>query len=217
MEKSTGIAPRITDYIAQHRDPEEALLAELRAETQLLGGVSRMQVSASQGLLLGMLVQAVGATQVLEVGTFTGYSSICMARRLPEDGRLYCFDVSEQYTSVARRYWQKAGLDERIELILGPAVDSLAALSEEEWVDFAFIDADKGNYWNYVQLILPRLRRGGLIAVDNVLWSGAVAEPEEVGETVVGIRDFNRRVLEDERIESLIVAVGDGLNLLQKR
>ena len=217
MEKSTGIAPRITDYIAQHRDPEEALLAELRAETQLLGGVSRMQVSASQGLLLGMLVQAVGATQVLEVGTFTGYSSFCMARRLPEDGRLYCFDVSEQYTSVARRYWQKAGLDERIELILGPAVDSLAALSEEEWVDFAFIDADKGNYWNYVQLILPRLRRGGLIAVDNVLWSGAVAEPEEVGETVVGIRDFNRRVLEDERIESLIVAVGDGLNLLQKR
>jgi len=217
MEKSTGIAPRITDYIAQHRDPEEALLAELRAETQLLGGVSRMQVSASQGLLLGMLVQAVGATQVLEVGTFTGYSSICMARRLPEDGRLYCFDVSEQYTSVARRYWQKAGLDERIELILGPAVDSLAALPEAEWVDFAFIDADKGNYWNYVQLILPRLRRGGLIAVDNVLWSGAVAEPEEVGETVVGIRDFNRRVLEDERIESLIVAVGDGLNLLQKR
>ena len=169
MEKSTGIAPRITDYIAQHRDPEEALLAELRAETQLLGGVSRMQVSASQGLLLGMLVQAVGATQVLEVGTFTGYSSICMARRLPEDGRLYCFDVSEQYTSVARRYWQKAGLDERIELILGPAVDSLAALPEAEWVDFAFIDADKGNYWNYVQLILPRLRRGGLIAVDNVL------------------------------------------------
>ena len=217
MEKSTGIAPRITDYIAQHRDPEEALLAELRAETQLLGGVSRMQVSASQGLLLGMLVQAVGATQVLEVGTFTGYSAICMARRLPEDGRLYCFDVSEQYTSVARRYWQKAGLDERIELILGPAVDSLAALPEAEWVDFAFIDADKGNYWNYVQLILPRLRRGGLIAVDNVLWSGAVAEPEEVGETVVGIRDFNRRVLEDERIESLIVAVGDGLNLLQKR
>jgi caffeoyl-CoA O-methyltransferase len=216
MEKAAGIDPAVSAYLARHRSPDDPLLRELREETLALGKISGMQVAAGQGQFLATLIASTGASRVLEVGTFTGYSSICMAKELPEDGKLICFDVSEEYTAVARRYWEKAGLADRIELRLGPALETLAALPEGEWVDFAFVDADKVNYWNYVQEIIPRMRRNGLIVVDNVLWAGAVVKPDDQRETTVSIRQFNERIVADARVDNLIVAIGDGLNILRK-
>lgn len=216
MEKAAGIDPAISAYLAQHRSPDDPLLRELREETLALGKISGMQVAAGQGQFLATLIASMAASQVLEVGTFTGYSSICMAKELPENGKLICFDVSEEYTAVAKRYWEKAGLADRIELRLGPALETLAALPAGEWVDFAFVDADKVNYWNYVQEIIPRMRRNGLIVVDNVLWAGSVVKPEDERETTVSIRQFNERIVGDARVDNLIVAIGDGLNILRK-
>jgi caffeoyl-CoA O-methyltransferase len=215
--KATGFDEALHGYLAAHRTPDDQLLGKLRRETQeRFSDQANMLISPEQGTFLRILVSALGASRVVEVGTFTGYSSISMARGLPEGGRLLALDVSEEYTALARKYWKRAGLADRIELKLGPAMDSLRALPRQELFDFAFIDADKPSYWGYFEEILARLRPGGLVAVDNVLWDGTVIQSEDTSESTVAIREFNDRIVADDRVESVMIAIADGLNLIHK-
>jgi caffeoyl-CoA O-methyltransferase len=211
------LIPDLGRYLLDHSTPPDQVLTDLVDETRRAAPERMsMQISADQGRLLTMLVQLSGARSVVEVGTFTGYSSICLARGLPPDGHLLCCDVSEEWTSIARSYWNKAGLSDRIELRLGPAADSLRSLPREPMFDLAFIDADKGGYPVYYEEILQRLRPGGLICVDNVLWSGWVVDRSITeGDTQV-IRDFNEMVAADPRVTVVILAVADGLSLIRK-
>jgi caffeoyl-CoA O-methyltransferase len=217
MPKYTPVTDALHEYLLAHRTPDDPLLEELRAETRrLMGERSGMQISAEEGTFLGLLVGALGAKRVVEVGTFTGYSALCMARALPPDGRLLCCDVSEEFTAVARRYWQKAGVADRIELRLGPALDTLRALPPGESLDFAFIDADKENYQGYYEELLRRLRPGGLIAIDNVLWSGLVLRAEDQSANTVAIRKLNDHVAADRRVQSVMLGLSDGVTLVRK-
>jgi caffeoyl-CoA O-methyltransferase len=219
MPKATGINPEIYRYIVDHRSAaDDPLLKALRAETrERFGGDAGMQIAPDQGSLLRILAAAIGARRAVEVGTFTGYSSLEIARGLGPGGHLLACDVSEEWTALARSYWAKAGVDDRIELALGPAVQTLRALPDEPCFDFAFIDADKENYGTYYEEILRRLRPGGLLAVDNVLWGGSVLDPNRDDVSVRAIRALNERILRDERVESVMLAVADGLNLVRKR
>jgi caffeoyl-CoA O-methyltransferase len=215
--KFTALDGSLYDYLVTHRSPDDAVVEELREETARLGGSAVMQIAPDQATLLQILARAIGARWAVEVGTFTGLSALAIARGLPPNGRLFCFDVSEEWTAIGRRYWQKAGVAERIELRIGPAATGLRTLPEEPWLDFAFIDADKKGYPVYWDEIVLRLRPGALVAVDNVLWEGEVVRPEERGEEVTAIRAFNEKVLADERVESVMLAVADGLTLARKR
>ena len=217
MPKYTPVTDALHEYLLAHRTPDDPILDELRAETQrLMGERAGMQISAEEGTFLGLLVGALGAKRVVEVGTFTGYSALCMARALPPGGRLLCCDVSEEFTAVARRYWQKAGVAERIDLRLGPALDTLRALPPGESLDFAFIDADKENYQAYYEELLRRLRPGGLIAIDNVLWSGQVLRAEDQSPNTVAIRKLNDHVAADRRVQSVMLGLSDGVTLVRK-
>jgi caffeoyl-CoA O-methyltransferase len=204
-------------YVEAHAGPVDGLLRELAEYNAGLGRASSMQISASQGALLTLLARVLAPRFAIEVGTFTGYSSICVARALAPDGRLLCCDVSEEWTSIARKYWERAALTDRIELRLAPAAETLRALPEEPAVDWAFIDADKTGYRTYWDEIVPRLRPGGLVLVDNVLWSGKVVDPEANDADTVALREFNDYVLTDERVEQVLVPVADGLTLARKR
>jgi caffeoyl-CoA O-methyltransferase len=168
-------------------------------------------------MLMTMLTRTSSARRAVEVGTFTGYSSLCIARGLPEDGKLLCCDTSEEWTSVARRYWERAGLRNKIELRLGPALDTLRALPEEPAVDLSFIDADKANYAHYYEELLKRTRPGGLILLDNVLWSGKVIDPSVRDEDTVALRHVNDLIAADGRVDSVMLPVRDGLTLVRKR
>ena len=217
MPKYTPVTDALHEYLLAHRSPDDPVLEELRAETRrLMGERSGMQISAEEGTFLALLVAATGARRVLEVGTFTGYSALCMARGLPPGGKLLCCDVSEEYTAVARRYWQKAGVADRIELRIGPALDTLRALPAGESLDFAFIDADKENYRAYYEEILPRLRTGGLVALDNVLWSGRVLAEDDQSPNTVAIRQVNDHVAADRRVQSVMLGLSDGVTLVRK-
>jgi caffeoyl-CoA O-methyltransferase len=217
MSKYTCVDGALHDYQLAHRTPDDAILRELRRETEeRTGPRARMQIAAEQGTFLGLLVAAIGARQVIEIGTFTGYSSLCMARALPPEGRLIACDVSEEYTAIARRYWKKAGVSDRIDLRLGPAAETLRSLPEDEVFDFGFIDADKEGYSIYYEEILSRLRPGGLIALDNVFWGGSVANPENREPSTLAIREINERVASDARVQSVMLAVSDGLTLARK-
>ncbi len=176
-----------------------------------------MQVSSDEGALLGMLTAMVGARRAVEVGTFTGYSALCIARALPADGHLLCCDVSDEWTAIGRRYWKEAGVAERIELRIGPGVDTLRALPEDEPIDLAFIDADKPSYWAYYDELVPRVRRGGLVLADNTLWSGRVVEPESDDADGLAIVAFNEAVAEDERVDVVLLTIRDGLTVARKR
>jgi caffeoyl-CoA O-methyltransferase len=205
-------------YLSAHRTPDDALLRELREETERrLGDQARMQIAPEQGTFLRLLVSAIGARRAVEVGTFTGYSALSIARGLASGGRLLCCDVSEEWTAIARRYWERAGVADRIELRIAPAADTLRALPAEPVFDFAFIDADKAGYPVYYEEILRRLRPGGLIAVDNVLWSGDVIRPDKQDENVTAIRKFNDLVAADDRVDSVMTPIADGLTLVRKR
>lgn len=204
-------------YIADRTKPADDVLTELRAETEAMGDVSRMQVSADQGALLTLLTGVAGASFAVEVGTFTGYSSVCIARGLQDGGRLLCLDVSEEYTALARNAWAKAGLDDRIELKIAPAIESLQALPTDEHIDVAFIDADKPNYLNYFNELVPRLRRNGLIMVDNTLWSGRVVDEVTGDENTEALKAFNDAIAADDRVDSYVLPVSDGLTLIRKR
>jgi caffeoyl-CoA O-methyltransferase len=204
-------------YLLDNSTQPDQILTDLVDETRrAVPERMSMQISADQGQLLTMLVQVTGARSVVEVGTFTGYSSICLARGLPPDGHLLCCDVSEEWTAIARRNWDKAGLSDRIELRLGPAADTLRSLPIEPQFDLAFIDADKGGYPVYYEEILQRLRPGGLICVDNVLWSGRVADRSITDGNTQVIRDFNEMVAADPRVTVVVLAVADGLSLIRK-
>ena len=213
------IETHIYDYILANslRDRDE--LKRLRQETQAMpmGG---MQVSPDQGQFMGLLVELIGAKRIVEVGTFTGYSSIAMALALPADGRLIACDVSDEFTSIAQRYWQEAGVADKIELRLGPAVatlDEMLAAGEAGCFDMAFIDADKENYDAYYERCLQLLRPGGLILIDNVLWGGRPADANEQDESTTAIRALNAKIHADERVTASLLSIGDGLTLARKR
>jgi len=186
-------------------------------ETAKLGGISMMQIAPEQGAFMTLLTRLVGAKSAVEVGTFTGYSALCIARGLPADGHLLCCDVSEEWTSIGRPYWEQAGVAGRIELRIAPAVETLRALPREETIDLAFVDADKGNYPAYYEELLARLRPNGVILIDNVLWGGNVVQDDPKDDNRVAIRAFNDAVARDERVDTVMLPLGDGLTLLRKR
>src|SRR5262245_3351904 len=216
--KATGVEAGISEYLSAHRSAEDPLLQELRQETrERFGGLSRMQISAEQGLLLHMLAATAGARRTLEVGTFTGYSALQVARALPPDGQLLACDVSEEFTGVARRYWERAGVAKRIELRIGPAAATLRALPPDPVFDFAFIDADKANYQTYYEEVLRRLRPSGLIAIDNTLWGGRVLGEGAADADTLAIRKLNDFVAADPRVVAVLLAIGDGMMLARRK
>ena len=215
--KSFFLTTEAHDYLVGHGTPPDEVQRALIDETAQLGPVAGMQVAPEQGTFLTILTAILGTKNAVEVGTFTGYSSLCIARGLAPGGRLLCCDVSDEWTSIARKYWAEAGVDDRIELKLGPAVETLLALPRDETIDFAFIDADKPNYDNYYEELLPRLRPNGVIAVDNVLWSGRVIDPDANDENTAAIKAFNDKVADDDRVDAVMLPLSDGLTLLRKK
>jgi len=215
--KSFFLSADAHEYLLRHGTEPDALQRELIEETRRLGGISLMQVAPEQGAFLTLIARVTGARRAVEVGTFTGYSSLCLARGLPEDGKLLCCDVSEEWTSIGRRFWEKAGVAHKIELRLAPAAETLRALPARELFDLAFIDADKPGYPVYYEEILARLRPNGLILVDNVLWMGRVADPEAQDEHTNHIRAFNDKVAADPRVDAVMLAIADGVTLVRKR
>jgi predicted O-methyltransferase YrrM len=204
---------RIARYIHDHSVREPAILGELRAATASLP-MSGMQIGADQGQFMALLVQAIGAKRCLEIGTFTGYSALAVALALPDDGRVVCCDISEEWTAIARRFWAKAGMAHKIELHIAPALQTLKKLSGP--FDFVFIDADKGNYDNYYEACLPIIRRGGIIAIDNTLWSGWVADGKRRDGDTRALRAFNDKLHKDERVALSLLPLGDGVTLALK-
>jgi caffeoyl-CoA O-methyltransferase len=215
--KSFFLSPEIHQYLVAHGSPPDAVQQALIKETAELGGISMMQIAPEQGGFMTLLTQLVGARNAVEVGTFTGYSALCIARGLPADGHLLCCDVSEEWTSVGRKYWDQAGVADRIDLKIAPALETLRALPAEENIDLAFVDADKPNYAGYYEELLARLRPNGVIMVDNVLWSGSVITDDPKDENRVAIRAFNDMVASDSRVDAVMLPLGDGLTLLRKR
>jgi caffeoyl-CoA O-methyltransferase len=216
--RSDLLSPDVQDYVIAHSTPPDAVLADLAAETaRRFPAVAGMQIGPDQGCFMTMLAQLTEVASAVEIGTFTGYSAICLARGLAEGGRLVCCDVSEEWTSLARQYWQRAGIADRIELRLGPALDTLRALPAAASLDLAFIDADKGGYVSYWDEVVPRMRPGGVILVDNTLQDGRVADPANHDPVVEAIRAFNARAVSDSRVELALLSVGDGLTLARKK
>lgn len=202
-------------YVAAHRSgAPDSVLDDLRAETEKLGSIGEMLISREQGDLLTLLTAALDARSAVEVGTFTGYSAICMARGLPADGRLLCIDINEDWTAIARRYWQRAGLQDRIELRLGGGQIELARLPADARFDIAFIDADKPGYDLYYELVLPHVRRNGLVLFDNMLQHGRVLAPEDP--SALAIDALNKKLSADPRVHCVLLTVADGLMLCRK-
>jgi caffeoyl-CoA O-methyltransferase len=216
---SIGLSDELNAYLIEVGAREPEVLARLREETEVMPQAG-MQIAVEQGALLAMLVKLLGARRVLEIGTFTGYSSTAMALALPADGRIVCCDVSEEFTAVARRTWAAAGVEGKVELRLAPALETLENLLAADGpgsFDLTFIDADKTNYRGYVEGALLLVRQGGLIAIDNVLWSGRVIDPAETDEDTQAIRDLNADLATDERVDIAMVPIADGLTLLRVR
>jgi caffeoyl-CoA O-methyltransferase len=211
------INPALNDYLLAHCTPADDVLRDLAAETrEVAAGSISMQISQDEGAFLTMLVRLTGARRAVEVGVFTGYSSISIARGLPADGHLLACDVSEEWTSVAKRYWVRAGVADLIELRIGPAVDTLAALPPDPVIDFSFVDADKVGYPRYYEELVTRTRSGGLIVLDNVLRSGRVADPAHADDADVAMRLVNDTIVADTRVESVMLSVRDGVTLARK-
>jgi len=219
MGRNVLLTDTLYRYLVDHSVREHPVLAGLRAETAKQKHAG-MQIGADQGQFMALLTKLVGAKRCLEVGVFTGYSSLSVALALPEDGNIIALDVSEEWTSIARRYWKKAGVDKKIDLRLGPALatlDTLISLRQSGRFDMAFIDADKGNYLGYFERCLDLVRPGGLILIDNTLWSGDVAEPSNQKPDTVALRALNDALHNDERIDVALLPVGDGVTLARKR
>jgi len=214
--KFLTLTPQLYDYVcAQRTAAHDPLLERLRTDTDTLGDISRMQISREQGTFLALLTAAIGARRVIELGTFTGYSALCFARALPDDGHLLCLDLSAEWTAIARRYWREAGVDKKIELRLGPAAEHLLNLDPAETFDLAFIDADKTGYDHYYELLLPRLRPNGLILFDNMLYGGHVLKPKG-DEDAQAIHALNRKLAADPRVEAVLLPFADGLQICRK-
>ena len=216
--RTLSIDDRIYDYLCDVSINEPELLRQLREETAQLE-YSVMQISPEQGQFMSLLIKLMGAKRAIEIGTFTGYSSICVASAMPEDSKLICCDISPQWTAIAEKYWALAKLEEKIDLYSQPAEKTLQMLLEngaEKTFDFVFIDADKQNYIMYYEMALRLLRKGGIIAVDNTLWSGAVADPENTEPGTRAIRRFNEMLKQDNRVSTSLLTIGDGLTLVLK-
>ena len=214
--KSFFLSEELHRYLIDHGTPPDAILEELTEETVArLGGMSIMQVAPEQGAFMTLFTRLIGAKRVIEVGTFTGYSALCIARGLPADGQLICCDVSEEWTSIGQTFWEKAGVADRIDLRIGPALETLRSLPEERSFDMAFIDADKPSYADYYEELLKRIRPGGVILVDNVLWSGSVADPSNQEDSTNTIRAFNELVAGDDRVETVMIPLSDGLTFIR--
>ena len=215
---SINLTEQVYEYILSVTLREDEILQRCRAETALHKWAG-MQISPEQGQFMALLVQLLEARKIIELGVFTGYSSLCMARALPVDGKIIACDVNEEYTSKAREYWQAAGVSEKIELRLAPALDTLADLirvGESDSFDFIFVDAVKEEYSAYYPMNYRLLRRGGLMAIDNVLWGGNVANPDKQDAETVAIREFNEMVHADDKVDMCMLPVGDGLTLIRK-
>lgn len=216
--RTIALSDPLYAYLLEHSLREPEILRRLREETAA-DPMSRMQIGAEQGQFMQLLVRLMGARRCLEVGVFTGYSSLAVALALPADGRIVACDISETWTAIARRYWQEAGVAGKIDLRLAPARDTLDALIAGGGAgsyDFCFIDADKGGYADYYERALTLLRPGGLIAVDNTLWDGRVADPAATDADTLAIRSFNRLLKSDRRVHLSLVPIGDGLTLALK-
>ncbi|HEY9629574.1 MAG TPA: class I SAM-dependent methyltransferase [Coleofasciculaceae cyanobacterium] len=219
MSGKTFLENSLQEYLLTVSLREPEILQRLRQETAD-HVMSQMQIAPEQGQLMRLLVQLMGAKKALEIGVFTGYSSLCVAIALPADGTLVACDVSEEYTAIAQRYWQQAGVADKIDLRIAPALetlDQLLAAGEANTFDFAFIDADKSGYDSYYERSLQLVRPGGLIAIDNVLWSGRVADEQVQDNRTQTIRAFNQKLHQDERITLSVLAIADGLTLALKR
>jgi len=219
LKKTVGLDDPLYDYLLSVSLREPEILLQLRKETARLPN-AMMQISPEQGQFMALLVELLGATKTLEIGVFTGYSSLCVALALPPNSKIVACDVSEEYTAVARRYWEAGGVAHKIDLRVAPALetlDELLAAGQAETFDFCFIDADKGNYEGYYERSLQLVRPGGLIAVDNVLWSGRVADSQNQDSSTKTIRAFNEKLHHDERVTLSVVPIADGLTLARKR
>jgi caffeoyl-CoA O-methyltransferase len=215
--RSSFLDAEVAAYALAHTSPPDDVQRSLQAVTaERTGGAAGMQIGHDQAVFMENLARAMGARQAVEVGTFTGYSSLVLARGMGPEGRLLCCDVSEEWTAIAREHWEKAGVAGRIDLHLGPALDTLRSLPLEERFDLAFVDADKEGYLGYFEEILPRLRRGGVLLADNTLWGGRVLDPDVTDADTIAIRAFNDALAADVRVRVVVLTVGDGVTLAQK-
>jgi caffeoyl-CoA O-methyltransferase len=214
---SIAVTPELHDYILEHSAAPDDVQRSLMEETAKLGRVSGMQIGPEQGAFMTMLTKVMEVKLAVEVGTFTGYSSLCIARGLAPGGRLICCDVSDEWTSIGRRHWEQAGMADRIDLRIAPAIETLRSLPKEPEVDLAFIDADKSGYLDYYGELVTRVRSGGVLLVDNVLWSGRVIDPDVSDDDTSAIRAFNDHVAADDRVDTVMLPIGDGLTLAYKK
>ncbi len=221
MSKYTVLDDDLHDYIVAHGPPADEVLSRVQEETAAMGEVAVMQVAADQAAFLTMLCRLLGASEALEIGTFTGYSAISIARGLAPGGRLIACELSEDYAEIAARNFEAAGVADRIEIRIGPAAETVAEIPERELFDFAFIDADKVGYPEYYELVLPRVRSGGLVMIDNVLAGGHIVSGYDddgtVTSQIAAIRDTNDRVATDDRVDSVMLGIADGVLLARKR
>jgi caffeoyl-CoA O-methyltransferase len=216
--RSHWIDEDVARYAIAHSTAPDAIVESLVRETKAkLGPQSRMQISPQQSHFLHLVARAIGARCAVEVGTFTGLSALSVARALPDDGRLLCCDVSEEWTAIGRPYWEQAGVAHKIDLRIGPALDTLRALPPDTTFDLAFIDADKSNYASYYETLLPLTRADGLIVIDNTLWSGTVLDDTVTDADTVAIRSLNDALVADDRVEVVLLPISDGLTLVRKR
>ncbi len=218
VRSGSWIDPAVAGYARDHSRQPDDVQRSLIAETAALGSVSGMQIGSDQGAFMTMLVQITGARFIVEIGTFTGYSSLAMARGLPDGGRLLCCDVSEEWTAIARRHWEMAGVSDRIELRIAPALDTLNSLPADPLIDMAFIDADKTSYLAYYEALIPRMGSGAILVIDNTIWSGrVVSEPADGDNDTAALIGLNDRVAADERVDAVLLTIGDGVTLIRKR
>jgi caffeoyl-CoA O-methyltransferase len=215
--KGIGLTQSVHDYLVAHGTAPDDVQRALIERTAELGGIARMQIAPEQGAFMTMLTRLLDVHFAVEVGTFTGYSALSIARGLAEGGRLLCCDVSEEWTSIGREHWKRAGVDDRVELRIAPALETLRELADRPPVDLAFIDADKGNYIAYYEAILPRLSTRGVMLVDNVLWGGSVVDDAVHDDNVEAIRAFNDHVVADPRVDQVMLPISDGLTMITRR
>jgi len=215
--KSFLLSDEVHRYLLDHTEPIDDVQASLIEETAGLGDISRMQIAPEQGAFMTMLTRLMDVTSAIEIGTFTGYSALAIARGLPPGGRLLCLDVSPEWTDIAKRYWDRAGIADRIELRLGPALETMRSLPQDPAYDLAFVDADKPEYPAYVEELYPRVRTNGLIIIDNTLRDGRVIPGHETNEDDRIIQAFNHTLAVDQRFDTLLLPLADGLTFLRKR
>ncbi len=216
-DKFIDLTSEIYEYMVDHGARQDELLRRVERETEAMGDIAIMQIAPDQGALIELLVRSLDARLAVEVGTFTGYSAICIARGLAPGGRLVCCELDEGYAATAERNLRDAGLDAVAEIRVGPALETLEAMSRDEQIDFAFVDADKSSYPDYYEELLARLRPGGLIMLDNVLLSGRVLDPALDDESAQAMRPLNEAIATDERVDVAMIGVADGITLARKR